>query len=217
MPFVPLIARHAGAVHGQEGCGSIGRRCAAVAQRRFERLRLLRDREMLAHRRAGALRIVRPDGVVDGPVQMSRFLQIAPVLRRLAPLLVEQGGHHLHERRENRIARGFGHRTVEADVVDQEGLRIVERGKHAGDLLRDGGDLLVVRTFGGKTRHPHFERTPRLEHLVAREAVERGEKTQRLAAERRRAIGDEGAGAVPGLKDADRCKRTQTRARRLAG
>ena len=92
----------------------------------------------------------------------------------------------------------------------QERLRVVERREHAGDLFRDGGDVLVVRPLGGKTRDADLERAPRLEHLVAREAVKRGEETQRLAAERRRAVGDEGAGAMPGLEDANRGERTQT-------
>ena len=96
------------------------------------------------------------------------------------------------------------HRAVEPDVVDQERLRVVERREHARDFLGDGRDLLVGGTLGRERRHADFERAARLEHLVAREAVQRRQKTQRLAAERRGTVGDEGAGAVPRLQHADR-------------
>ena len=78
-----------------------------------------------------------------------------------------------------------------------------------GDFFGDGGDLLVAGALGGKARDADFERAARFEHLVAREPVERREEAERLAAERRRPVGDERAGAVTRLQDANRRQRSQ--------
>ena len=56
-----------------------------------------------------------------------------------------------------------------------------------------------------------LEDAARLEHLVAREAVQRGEEAERLAAEHRRSATDERAGAVARLDDAHGRQRAQAR------
>ena len=98
---------------------------------------------------------------------------------------------------------------MEADVVAQERQRIVERGEEAGHLLGDRREVLAGGALGGQAGDADFEHAARLEHLVAREAVQRGEKTERLAVERRRPAADERAGAVTRLDDAHRRQRAQ--------
>src|SRR6187401_3317101 len=93
--------------------------------------------------------------------------------------------------------------------MNQERLRIVERGEHSCDFFRDCGDLIVGGAFRGEARDANLERAPRLEHLVARESVEGRQEAERLAAEGWRAIGDERAGAMARLQDADGRQGTQ--------
>jgi hypothetical protein len=73
------------------------------------------------------------------------------------------------------------------------------------------GEVLARRAFRGHPGDADLEHTPRLEHLVGGEAVERGLEPQRLAAERRRSHGHEGAGAVPGLDHPERAERLERR------
>ena len=93
-------------------------------------------------------------------------------------------------------------RAMEPDVVQQKRLRVVERREHAGDFIGDGGQVGVGRAIGGEAGDADFERAPRLEHLAPREPVERREKTERLAVEHGRPVGDERAGAVTDDDDA---------------
>ena len=59
--------------------------------------------------------------------------------------------------------------------------RILHRREHAGDFLGQRRDLIRGRALGGQAGRADFEDAPRLVHLFAGEAVERGEKAQRLA------------------------------------
>ena len=71
-----------------------------------------------------------------------------------------------------------------------------------------------VAHLGGEAGGADFENPPRLVHLLVREVVERRQQAERLAAERRRAVGNVGAGAVPRLHAAHRGERVQTHAHR---
>lgn len=93
---------------------------------------------------------------------------------------------------------------VELEVVDEERLGVVERGEHARHLVGDQSDLLGRGPLSRQARRPDLEDAPRLEHLVAREAVERRQKAERPVPQLRRPVGDVGARALPGLDDAHR-------------
>ena len=95
-----------------------------------------------------------------------------------------------------------GDGAMELDVVQQERLGVVEHREHARHLVRDRGQVGVGRAVGGETGDADLERPPRFEHLAAGEPMERREKTERLAVEHRRAVGDEGAGAMSNHDDA---------------
>ena len=86
--------------------------------------------------------------------------------------------------------------------------------KRPGDLLGQRREVLRGGALGREARRFHLEDAARLVHLVAGEAVERGEEAQRLRAERRRAVGNVGAGPVPRLDDAHRGQRMETGADR---
>jgi hypothetical protein len=130
------------------------RRKAAIGAAAFQRLRLLRQRKVLAHRGPCALGIVRPDRVVDVAVRLRRVLQVAPVRDRLLALLVEERRYHLDQRRQDGIARGGSHGPMEADVVNQKRMRIVQRCEHARDFLGNRRDVIV----GGPAPRPGPQR-----------------------------------------------------------
>jgi hypothetical protein len=69
--------------------------------------------------------------------------------------------------------------------------------------------VLACGAFGGKAGDADFEDAARFEHFVARKSVQRGEETERLAAEHRRTAADEGAGAVTRLDDTHRGQRAK--------
>jgi hypothetical protein len=85
---------------------------------------------------------------------------------------------------------------VKPNVVREEGLRVVDRRKHPGDLVRHRRDVILTRTFSRKAGGADLEDPAHFVHLVAREAVERGKKAEGLAAKNRRAVGDEGPGSA---------------------
>ena len=95
-----------------------------------------------------------------------------------------------------------GHRAVKANVVDQEGLRVVEGREHSRDLFGHRGQMVTGDPLGGETRRADLEHAPRLEHLVAGEAVKGGQEAQGLGAEPGRTPGHEGPGAVARLHHA---------------
>jgi hypothetical protein len=101
---------------------------------------------------------------------------------------------------------------VERDVVDQELARIADRRVHAGDRVRDRGQVLGLRALGRHPDHFHFERAARLEHLAQRHAVERGEEPERFGVEHRRPRRDERPGAAPADQHALRDERLNARA-----
>ena len=98
---------------------------------------------------------------------------------------------------------------MEADVVNEKCLRLAEVGEHAGDLLGHRREAVGQAELRRQSGGADFENLARLEDLIAREAVQRGEETERTGAEARRAAGDERAGALPRLGDAHRGERVQ--------
>jgi len=146
--------------------------------------------------------IVRADGVVDVSVNDRRLAQVAPA-RQLPPALLEvERRDHLYERRENRVARGHRHRAVEADVVHQERLRVVDGREHPRHFLGHRGDLIAAGALGRQACHADLERPPRLEHLLRGETVQRRQQAQRPAVELRRSVRDVGARAMTRLHHA---------------
>ena len=96
----------------------------------------------------------------------------------------------------------------------QEGLRVLEGGEHPRDLLRHGGQVVAGGALGGEARRRHLQHAPRVEHVVAREPVQRGHQAEGTGGELRRARGDEAARAVAGLDDAHRGQGAQAGADR---
>jgi len=98
---------------------------------------------------------------------------------------------------------------MEGDVVDEEGERLVERGEHPRHLLGDGREVLAGGPLGGQAHGTDLQHAARLEHLFLGEAVQRRHEAERAGRQRRRPVGDEGAGAVPRLHHAHRRQRLQ--------
>ena len=145
------------------------------------------------------------DGVEDPLVHARRVFQVPEAGARdhPSPPVVIQLRHHLDQRRDDRVARRRGDRPMEVDVVHEEAVSIGQRREHSPHLDADGLDLRRRGPLGGQARGADLEDAPRLVHLLAREPVQRGEKAQRLAAERRRPVGNIRAGPAPRLDDAD--------------
>ena len=134
--------------------------------------------------------------LIDAPMRFRDRPQVAAAIRGLAALLVEQRRNHFDDGGEDGIAGGGADRGVEADVLDEERLRLLARGEHPADRVGDRRQLLGGATLG---RHPgdaDLQRSPRLEHLGPREPVQGRQQAQGFAVQDRRAVGDEGAGAV---------------------
>ncbi len=93
-------------------------------------------------------------------------------------------------------------------------LRVVEAGEHPGDLIGHRRDVIAAGTFGRQAGGADLEDAAHLVHLVAREAVERRQEAQRLAAQARWAIGDEGARTAARSNHAQRGQRAQPGAHR---
>ena len=72
------------------------------------------------------------------------------------------------------------------------------------------------RPLGRHAGHADFERSPCLEHLGPRKAVERRKKAERLTVEHRRAVRDERAGAVANHQHAFRRQQLKAGAHRRA-
>src|SRR5207249_148060 len=84
---------------------------------------------------------------------------------------------------------------VKAQVVVEEGLRLMERRIHAGDLVRERRDLLRRRPLRGQRRRPGLQHAAHLPEAPQIQSVEGGDEPQRLADERRRTGGDDRSGA----------------------
>jgi hypothetical protein len=108
------------AAPGAAGGGAIDTSAVPVAARRS-----LREGEMFVHGRASALRVVRAHRVIDRPVHLRGFFQVAPLVDGLAPLFVEQCRNHLHQRGEDRVPARRGNRPMEANVVHEKCVRVV--------------------------------------------------------------------------------------------
>ena len=104
---------------------------------------------------------------------------------------------------------GDGDGAVEADVVDEERLRILQRREHSGHLFRHGGQVVAGGALGGEPGRRDLEHAPGVEHVVAREAVQRGHQAEGPGRELRRSGGDEAARAVARFDDAHRGQRAQ--------
>jgi hypothetical protein len=171
---------------------------------------------VIVHRAARARGVARADRLVDLAVRLGGIAQVAVgrALDRAAPALVIERGHHADQRPDDRVLRRVGDAAMKVDVVEEEELGIVAVGEHARDLFGERREVLGRRALRGEGRRLHLEDPPRLVHLVTREAVQRGEKAQRLGSERGRAVGDVGPRAVPRPHDPHRRERVQSRADR---
>ena len=84
-----------------------------------------------------------------------------------------------------------------------------QRREQARDLVGERGHLIGHRALGRQAGGADLEDAPRLVHLLAGEAVQRGQEAERLGAERRRTIRNVGARAMPRTHDAHRRQRAQ--------
>jgi hypothetical protein len=96
-----------------------------------------------------------------------------------------------------------------AAIVHEEAERILHGREQARDLLRQRRQLIGRRPLGRQARGADLENPARFVHLLAGEAVQRGEEAQRLAAERRRPVGDVRPRSVARLNDAHRGERAK--------
>ena len=112
--------------------------------------------EMLLHGLSGGDGIARTNRLVDAAMHLGGVTQLLDrgPLCGSAALLVKQGRHHFHQRRNDRIARRRGHAAVKVDVVHEKNLRIVERRKQAGHFLGEAlrADLLSKEYPAWKAR-----------------------------------------------------------------
>ena len=69
---------------------------------------------------------------------------------------------------------------MEVDVVHQEHSRILQRREQAGDLVCQRRGLLRCRALRREASRSDLEDSPCLVHLVAGEAVQRRQETQRF-------------------------------------
>ena len=138
-------------------------------------------------------------------------------LRHLEPpALPDDLGEGADDRRHDRVAGPRGHRAVEAQVVAEEGLGLLERREQPRDLVRHRGPLLAGRARGRQGGRADLEQPPRLVHLVEREAVQRRQELERRPPEPGRAPYDERPGASARGDDAHRLQGSQAGAQRGA-
>ena len=154
---------------------------------------------MTSHFGACALRIVIANRLVDPPMHFGRLFEIVCAFDGPAALLVDQRGNHFDEREKDWISGRAGNRTMKSNVVDEIGLRLTQIREHPRHFLCHRREGVGESPFRSKTGGADFENLARFENLLAREAVQSREKTERSGAEARRAGGDEGAGALTRL------------------
>ena len=106
--------------------------------------------KVLLHDLACVGGVVGADGAVDFSVHLGGLFEVGGALDGLAAALVEVGGDGLHECAEDGVAGGSGDGAVEADVVDEVLLGVVEGGVHLGYLFGELGEVLVGGALGGE-------------------------------------------------------------------
>ena len=158
--------------------------------------------EMLLHNLAGVGGVVGADGAVDLAMHLGGLFEALGALNGLAAAFVEVGGDGLHEGAEDGVAGGTCDGAVEADVVDEVLLRVVEGGVHLGDFFGELGEVLVGGALGGEGGEAGLEDEAGLEHLPREEAVESSEDGEGTGIEGGWAARDEGAGSVTAFEDA---------------
>ena len=99
---------------------------------------------------------------------------------------------------------------MESEVVNHVLAGIIDRRVHLGHLFGKSRELFFGSSLGRETCKANIEDAPSLEHLVRCEPMKSSHQIQRFAIQCRRSIGNESAGAVPGLKDTQRCQEAQT-------
>ena len=93
---------------------------------------------------------------------------------------------------------------MEAQVVVEERVGIVQGRVHARDLVGERGDLLGRGPLRRERGRPRLQDPADLPQPSEVEPVHRGDQAQRLADERGRSVGDEGARALARLDDPHR-------------
>ena len=86
--------------------------------------------------------------------------------------LVEVGCDGFHESGEDGVSGGACDGSVEADVVDEVFLGVVERGVHFGDFFGEFCEVLIGGALGGEGGYVGLEDDACFEHLPGEEAVE---------------------------------------------
>ena len=168
--------------------------------------------------RRAAIDVARAHRLIDLAVRIGGVAQVAidgAFGGRAPPLVVEQR-HHLDERGDDRVARRRGDAAVKVDVVDQEHLPLAQRREQAGDLVGERRELIGRRALGRQTCGADLENAARLVHVVNGELVQRGEKAERVGAERRRSVRNVGARSAARSDDAEGGERAQPGAHRRA-
>jgi len=92
--------------------------------------------EVLLHGATSLRGVMRSDGAIYLAVHLGRFLQIHCVLDGLTAEFIEIGNERLHYRREDRVGCGASDGAMEANVMDEVFMRIVECGIHLGYFFR---------------------------------------------------------------------------------
>src|SRR5712692_7355710 len=168
---------------------------------------------MVVHGVARPIAVAVADRAVDLPMHLCGFFQVGSISDGLPPHIEQNGGNHIHERRQDAIPRSGGHGLMESHVVDEELFRLVERGIHSRDLLGHRSHLIASRPFSGESGDRHLERLSCLEHLRRRESVQGSHQAEWTAVERRRLVGlnDERSGSLTRLQHAHCGERANSR------
>ena len=138
---------------GRPACGRRPSRCSTCSQRACSRCS--------RHLAPGPLRAAGADRLVDPAVGLGGLAE-AEARHVDPPGLPDDLGEGPDDRRHDRVAGAGGHRAVEAEVVAEEGLGVLERREHAGELVRHAAICSpVARSAARRRRRPRASAAPR--------------------------------------------------------
>ncbi len=143
------------------------------------------------------------------------FARAPPSIHSLLPLVVEEVGHHFHDRGEQGIPRRRRDRAMELDVVEEKPVDVIGGSEHLHHFLGDRRQFVAAGALGSQPREIDLDRPPGLEELGPRDSVDGGKERKWVHVEERWTICDEGPCTSAGFNHADgsECLQSGTDAR----